>query len=247
MWRIDQTQASLSVSGLSARVNLQQPDLGIADLVWQGKPVAGARILQVRRPRSDAGQHLVDAYVRGTDLIAVYETRLSGAVSTQLYWRYVEHVDLCLAGFELIVSVQTELLDDDPGVALVSELPCSELFQAAKGDATSLVRVPVPETTEANEPCRRTGVGLFLYGFGKLPGGYLEMMHPADFDHVEFESGPNPKTLRSRFKLFEERLEKGVIRRARVRGLFGLNPGDGETVAGECYRRLVASESPLSV
>ena len=146
MWRIDQTQASLSASGLSARVNLQQPDLGIADLVWQGTPVAGARLLQVRRPRSDAGQHLVDAYVRGTDLIAVYETRLSGAVATQLYWRYVEHADLCLAGFELIVSVQTELLDDDPALALVSELPCSELFQAAKGDATSFARVPVPET-----------------------------------------------------------------------------------------------------
>ena len=76
MWRIDQTQASLSASGLSARVNLQQPDLGIADIVWQGTPIPGARLLQVRRPRSDVGQHLVDAYVRGTDLIAVYESRL---------------------------------------------------------------------------------------------------------------------------------------------------------------------------
>jgi hypothetical protein len=246
MWRIDQTQASLNASGLSARVNLQRPDLGIADLVWQGTPVVGARLLQVRRPRSDASQHLVDAYIRGTDLIAMYETRLCGAVATQLYWRYVEHADLCAAGFELIVSVQTELLDDDPGLALISELPCIELFQAAKGDAACLARVPLPEN-EADGSCRCTGVGLFLYRFGQLPGGYLEMVHPADFDDVEFEPGPNPGILRSRFKLFEEHLEKGVIRRARVRGLLGLDTRDGEAVVGECYRRLLAAESPLSV
>jgi hypothetical protein len=246
MWRIDQTQASLSVSGLSARVNLQQPDLGIADLICQGTPLVGARLLQLRRLRSGAGQHLVDAYVRGTDLIAVYETRSSGAVTTQLYWRYVEHADLCLAGFELIVSVQTELLDDDPELALISELPCVELFQAVKADAARLARVPVPET-KPDAPCRCTGVGLFLYRFGKAPGGYLEMVPPADFDHVEFEPGANPETVCSRFKLFEERLEKGVIRRARVRGLLGVDPRHGETVAGECYRRLLASESPLSV
>jgi hypothetical protein len=84
-------------------------------------------------------------------------------------------------------------------------------------------------------------VGLFLYRFGQLPGGYLEMVHPADFDHVEFEPGPNPGILRSRFKLFEEHLEKGVIRRARVRGLLGLDTRDGEAVVGECYRRLLAA------
>jgi hypothetical protein len=246
MWRIDQTQASLNASGLSARVNLQRPDLGLADLIWQGTPVVGARLLQVRQPQSDAGQHLVDAYVRGADLIAVYETGSSKAVTTHVYWRYVEHADLCLAGFELIVSVQTERMDDAPGLALVSELPCVELFQAIKADPACLARVPVSETAPA-EPCRCTGVGVFLYRFGKPPGGYLELVPPADFDHVDFAPGANPETLCSRFTLFEERLEKGVIRRARVRGLLGLDPRHGEPVAGECYRRLLDSESPLSV
>jgi hypothetical protein len=243
MWRIDQTQASLSTSGLSARVNLQQPDLGLADIVWQGTAIPGARLLQVQRPRTDVGQHLVDAYVRGTDLIAVYETRLSGAVATQLYWRYVEHADLRIVGVELIVSVQTELLDDDPGLALISELPWVELFQAANRNVTGLTRVCL---TGTDGPCRRAGVGLFLYSLGEGLGGYLEMVHPADFDTVEFELGPHPGILRSRFGLFEERLEKGVIRRARARGLLGLDACAGEAVAGECYRRWLASESPLS-
>jgi hypothetical protein len=246
MWRIDQTHASLNASGLSARVNLQQPELGIADIVWQGAPVAGAQLLQVRHPQFDVGPHLIDAYVRGTDLIAVYGNRLRGAVTTQLYWRCVEHPDLCVAGVELIVSVQTELLDDDPGLALTSDLPCSELFQAANRDVTCIARVPVPET-EADGPCRRSGVGLFLYRFGKVPGSYLEMVHPADFSTVEFIPEPNSVNMRSRFQLFEERLEKGVIRRARARGLLCPSTRDGKVVAGECYRRLLASESPLSV
>ena len=87
MWCIDRTQASLSASGLSARVNLQRPERGITDIVWQGTSIPGARLLQARRPQSDFTPSLVDAYVRGTDLIAVYESRLGGAVATQLYWR----------------------------------------------------------------------------------------------------------------------------------------------------------------
>ncbi len=244
MWRIDQTQASLSASGLSARVNLQQPDLGLADIVWQGIPIPSARLLQVRRPRTDVGQQLVDAYVRGTDLIAVYEARLNKAVATQLYWRCVEHADLRIVGVELIVSVQTELLDDDPGLALISELPCVKLFQAADRNVTDVTRVCL---TGADEPGRRAGVGLFLYSLGVGRGGYLEMVHPADFDTVEIEPGAHPGILRSRFGLFEERLEKGVIRRARACGLLGLDACDSEAVAGECYRRWLASESPLSV
>lgn len=245
MWRIDQTQASLSASGLSARVNLQQPDVGIADIDWQGIRILGARLMQVRRVRSDVGQHLVDAYVRGADLIAVYKTRSSGAVATQVYWRYVEHADLCVAGFELVVSVQTELLDDDPRIALISELPCIDLFQAANRNVTGLTRIRLPET-EKDEYCRCTGVGLFLYRWADQHGGYLEMVHPADFFAGEFGSGPNSGIVRSRFGLFEERLEKGVIRRARARGLLCLDTRDGEALAGECYRRLLASESPLT-
>lgn len=246
MWHIDQTQASLSVSGLSARVDLQHPDLGIADIVWQGIPVPGARLLQVRRPRSDVGQYRVDAYVRGTDLIAVYETRESGAVATQLYWRYVEHADLGVAGFELIASVQTELLDDSLASAVISELPCIELVRAANREATCFARICWPET-DADRLGRCPGAGLVLYRFGKVSGGYIEMVHPADFRTMEFGPGPHPGLVRSRFELFEERLEKGVIRRARARGLLCRDSDDGEAIATECYRRLLVSESPLSV
>jgi hypothetical protein len=72
------------------------------------------------------------------------------------------------------------------------------------------------------------------------------MVHPADFFAAEFEQGPAPGILRSRFGFFAERLEKGVIRRARARGLLCLCAEHDEAVAQECYRRLLASESPLT-
>jgi hypothetical protein len=245
MWRIDQTQASLNAPGLSARVNLQQPDHGLANIGWHETPVSNARLLQVRR--TGIGPRLVDAYVRGADLVACYdyETPSSGSLAAQVYWRYIEYADLGAAGFELIVSVETELLDDDPCLAFGSELPCSELLQAANEGATDFRRVPVPDTA-ADEPCRCTGVGLFLHRLGAGPFRYLEMAHPADFFAAEFEQGPAPGILRSRFRLFEERLEKGVIRRARARGLLCQHAQNDEAVAQECYRRLLASESPLA-
>jgi hypothetical protein len=243
MWRIDQTQASLDAPRLSARVNLQQPDQGLSNIGWHDTPFPNARLLQVRR--TGANPRLVDAYVRGADLVAFYEMPASGSLAAQVYWRYIEHADLGAAGFELIVSVATELLDDDPCLAFGSEMRCSELLQAASESATGFRRVPVPDTA-ADEHDRCTGVGLFLHRLGDGTFLYLEMVHPADFFAAEFAQGPAPGILRSRFGLFEERLEKGVIRRARARGLLCQHAPDDEALALECYRRLRASESPLT-
>ena len=243
MWRIDHTQASLSVPKLSASINLGRPDSGLMDIVWQGSPIPGARLLQVHRPRAEAVQQLVDAYVRGPDLIAAYESRLGGAVAMQLAWRFRDWADLGLAGLELIVSVQTDLLDDDPELALASELPCCEVWQAGDSQATTLRRAGGSEP-DSRGPC--LGAGLFAYRFTNSPGSYLEMLQPTDLGRADCEPGTAPGTVRSRWRLFEERLEKGVIRRARACGLLCLHSPPDDAVAGECYRRWLASETPLS-
>jgi len=244
MWSIDHTQASLSVPGLSASVNLGRPDLGLADIAWQGAPVADARLLQVRRQRDDLVPPLVDAYVRGPGVIAVYESRLGGAVATQLDWRFVAHAALGVAGVELIVSVHTELLDDDPELSLVSELPYRELFQAAEGEGASLVRI-AGLGFEPGASCRCRGAGLFAYRLAHAAGSYLEMFPPADFGYAEFEPGAAPGTLRSRWGLFGERLEKGVLRRTRVCGLLCSHTPTAEVTAA-CYRRWLDLGTPLS-
>ena len=51
-----------------------------------------------------------------------------------------------------------------------------------------------------------------------LGASYLEMVHPTDFTGVQIATADELPTVR--WHVFPERLEKGVIRRARVRGLF---------------------------
>jgi len=245
MWRIDRNRASVDASGLSARVDLQQPDAGLVDVAWHGNPWCNSRLFQVRQPLSSSGYELLDAYVRGPDLVAVYRTPSNESLATQVYWRFIAYPDLDAAGVELIVSVQTELLDDDPCLTVGSELPCSGILQAIGPGTAGFARVSLPEGA-TDEPCRCTGTGLFLYGLNAGRGSYLEMVHPADFFAGEFERTPESSVLRSRFELFEERLEKGVLRRARSCGLLLGHTQEAEPTARECYRRWLASDAPLT-
>jgi hypothetical protein len=245
MWRINQNQASVNASGLSARVNLQQPHSGLVDVVWHGTSWPHSRLFQVRPPRSGSRYDLLDAYVRGRDLVACYRTPSHESLAIQVYWRFIAHPDLDAAGVELIVSVQTELLDDDPCLTVGSELSCCDVLQAGVPITAAFTRVS-PVERASSEPCRGTGTGLFLYRLDAERGGYLEMVHPADFFRADFERGSEPDVLRSRFELFEERLEKGVLRRARASGLLLRRGQDAESVAWECYRRWLVSAAPLT-
>jgi hypothetical protein len=72
------------------------------------------------------------------------------------------------------------------------------------------------------------------------------MVHPADFQHDELlRNSVQQQAAYLRHRLFPEPLEKGVILRARVRGVFV--PRDGDTqIAAECFDAFAATEPPLS-
>ena len=76
---------------------------------------------------------------------------------------------------------------------------------------------------------------------------YVEMIHPADFQHDAVgEDNPEGRTLRITHHLFRTNLEKGVILRARVRGVFLSQQNDAKVVA-QCYARFAAADPPLSM
>ena len=73
------------------------------------------------------------------------------------------------------------------------------------------------------------------------------MVHPSDLQ----QANPPPvseagKGVLLRSNLFLERLEKGVIRRARLRGLF-LNRHNDLQTAVACYHEFANSVPPLTV
>jgi hypothetical protein len=120
---------------------------------------------------------------------------------------------------ELIVSVQTHLLDKDPTLTVESRLP--------HGASNS-----------ANNWCVIQQLSESLQ--------YAELVHPDDlcgFEIKQLKSGDGSQTWTHR--LFPRHIEKGVILRSRLRGLF--YPGEtslSEVVAA--YRNFAASPPPLT-
>ena len=85
----------------------------------------------------------------------------------------------------------------------------------------------------------------FIFRLRGAPLSYIEMVHPLDF----VESGLTPLgdgALRWTTRLFQGRLEKGVILRSRLKAL--ITPrSDDIAAAALCYRDFAASEPPLTV
>jgi hypothetical protein len=75
---------------------------------------------------------------------------------------------------------------------------------------------------------------------------YLEIIHPADFQHDELSRLPGPVAgMLLRHRLFAEELEKGVILRGRLRGQFVAQSGD-TAAAAAAYARFLAASLPLT-
>jgi hypothetical protein len=239
MWRIDGNVASLEAQGFTARVNLLHPENGLDSISHGQLAIPDAKLLQLRMPHPEGDEQLVDSYVRGADLIAAYAQIAERQVRPQVCWRAVQCPATPAVGVELILSVQTSLLDSDPCVTIGSEVPCVEVLQLAD---ESSCRFESVEAT-ATEPAQ---IGLFLYRLPNAIGSYVEMIHPSDFHTAELcRDAGHARRIRSSFRLFAERLEKGVILLARVQGLLIAADGD-ETAALSCYRRFVSSAVPLT-
>jgi hypothetical protein len=71
------------------------------------------------------------------------------------------------------------------------------------------------------------------------------MVHPADFDRSTIDTLENRQVEMTTSFFAQERLEKGVIRRARVCGLFVPRSDDiAQTL--DAYRQFAASQLPLT-
>jgi len=243
-WSVSGTTARLQTDSLAAQLDLRHPNRGLVAVqtrfhrgLWD--EVRGDGLLRVHAAgRSDEPHEVIDSYVRGTDLVAAYAPVATGDVQFQIYWRSLGSTLGRPVGLEVIVSVQTGLLDSDPG-SVVSSLVSAE---AVSGLGT-LDQSALPDLGDVTTvDCGGAG-GLVL--FRLTPGhlSYVEMIHPTDFcsSHVVATRG----LVRSTFRLFEERLEKGVIRRGRLRGFFLPREGDGAT-ALELFSQFAATPPPLT-
>lgn len=251
-WELaDGSIATLLTPGLSGVVDVARPASGLTQLSFDGAAPPQATIAAIhpatiaaveigRAPSAD--EPIAECYVRGRDLVVTYAQSADRPWRTQVYWRAVDD-DIAgqrAVGVDLQVSVQTSLLDLRPHVRTVTRLPAGELLHVGQSTATPLAG---SDWTTIDPP---TCV------VARLPGrdsSYVEMVHPADLGRMTVrladprDTTPRRATLAS--ELFYDALEKGVILRARVRGLFV--PRKGDVDAARCaYEQFLELAPPLT-
>ncbi len=271
-WQLVGRVATLTTEHLTASVNADEPAAGLRIEHLCGQTIAGAALFGVQIEPSihatttaaattpPVERMPVDCFVRGNDFVATYAETAERPFRAQVYWRFVEndrsggdHRAEPIAAVELILSVQTSRLDIDTALQVCTTLGSVEawrLFDAAEDRLTpnrdsshgapAEIATVVPDMKDANHP----GCTL-LRPIGQGPS-YIEMVHPADFRQTTFEwTADSSPAVRLAHRLFAERLEKGVILRSRIRGLFVPRDHDAELAQSE-YRRFAASEPPLT-
>jgi hypothetical protein len=189
-----------------------------------------------------------DAYCRGGDLVASYaDARLRPNV-VQIYWRVEPAPVGALAEIDLEVSVQTSLLDSDPAQWTCSRLPAGELFYtplATSGFSPIGSETGAVELDKRSSPLDSAPASCWLVRLPETSVSYAEMVHPADFWVSRLHERTAGGERRLRHQLFVSRLEKGVILRARIRGVF-VSRDDDCAQAAAAYRRFVESPPPLT-
>ena len=242
-WSLDGHIARVEAGPLRALIDLRDPAGGLQEVQLGGQPVRAnllGVLLEPHVPTSPA-----DAYVRCKDLVATYPASDCGLLRVQVYWRCQVH--LSWLAIELQVSVQTDQLGIATPLVAHSQL---EAVQATRlSDAARASVAPLSlESGAQQELAPQDGPGCLLFDVPASNWTYVEMIHPADFqgDRLAIAATPGGARRASlEHRLFPGSLEKGVILRSRVRGLF-IPKRDAVMGASAGYQEFLRSPLPLT-
>lgn len=255
-WQIQDHVARLTSERMSAEIDLLNPAGGATVASAGNVALTDVTLFRVGLPATThsgrEGASPVEFFSRGNDLIAIYSERPDHPFRAQICWRLIashhggESMNELrdVAALELILSIQTSLLDSDPAVEVETQLAARQASQLA--DTTSARFNDVPASTIATSRSPDTGAGCFRFPLAGGQLSYIEMIHPADFHRATLASrGAASPALCLAHALFPQRLEKGVILRSRLRGLFA--PADvANSAVARSYKEFAASEPPLT-
>jgi len=250
LWQeVDDRTVRLTFERFSAVVTPLNPVAGLHDIQVDGQPQAELQLLaaELQGVTSTDVAPATEQYLRGGDLVATYHDRPLPQVRSQIYWRANSHErDGAIAAVELVASVQTALLDGRPQFATCSRLLGGEAFRLTATENGSFVNV-VPPSGEADPDSVAGAPHCYLF---RLPGrqySYAEMIHPADAAASSWDGWLHGTEFRLqlRHELFADRLEKGVILRARVLGIL-LDRRDDKAAAAKHWTRFLDEKLPLT-
>jgi hypothetical protein len=235
-WQLVQSLGQLRCGALTARVDVEQPSLGLHELSLNGAPVAGqllgVTVAEENAPPTELAIAGIDKFVRGGDLVANYPQCETQPFTLHNYWRIAEASDKLIV-IDAIVSLQTTLLECYPKTILTTELPARSAVIISPSDNDERSIDAAMESDEA--------VGILIRGVHPA-WSYVEIAHPTDLGTWRIEKN---STARIQRELGGEFQEKGVIRRLRVRGAFLPRKNDAQT-ARQIFAEFAESEPPLT-
>ncbi|HUE71051.1 MAG TPA: hypothetical protein VMP01_09195 [Pirellulaceae bacterium] len=243
MWTLSENLALLSLGPLNVQIDLTHVERGLDEIRIAGHGWENARLLSVRLPSRTSEEPLapLESYVRGTDLVAIYPSLPPYTIQSQIYWRARQQPSLSAIGVELIVSVQTSQLYSEPQTPIWSTIPdaLGALIWMPGDQPRTFVPTPLPRTLSA----ARGDHGIVACGIPGTNQVYVEMIHPSDLDAMNVEAADGG--VRVSAEVFQEHLEKGVIRRARVCGWL-VPAADWQRRAWSLYESYRLEHPPLT-
>lgn len=241
-WSLDASQAQLELGPLAAFVDLPDPARGIQEIRLDAAKIR-ANLLGVLLGQK-GGASPVEAYVRGRDFVATYPPVAGRAMRIQIYWRC--HSAANRLALELQVSVQTDELGIATPVIVASQLEAVEAWRLT--DPAVGQFAPLSLAAARQQLLPNDGPGCLLLRLPAAPWSYAEMIHAADFqqDSVAFAASSSGARLASiEHRLFPGTLEKGVILRARLRGVF-LHASEAAVETAKDYSSFLRGPLPLT-
>lgn len=169
-----------------------------------------------------------ESYVRGSDLITAFDQSEADQFAFQLNYRILMDP---APGIEVWMSVQTDDLDSEPVLKISCNSPSGEYWEILTHDSVLGTDIKSADSGPAALISSSNGqTGIWL-------------IQPSDQRHAELLSSPGEPT--QSIELFDHFMEKGVIRRARMR--FHLHAGEvSDSQLKSLYEAFANSDLPLT-
>lgn len=228
-WDLDGKRAVLHTGRLRGMVDLTQPLRGLTALLVDGNAQPGwlmgvdVASAETRGVSKDQPWDIADVYIRGRDLVVTYREPLEQPFNLQLYWRAVEALG-GLPALDLICSVQTPLWEAHPMVTVESSVFDNCIYSNCNNSAKDF---PF-DLMVAKHPVLGAYLETSRQGDFSAPSGVTKSL--AAYKHWQF--GP-------------QFMEKGVIRRLQLRGVF-LSDSDIKLTAAKLAQELASEEPALT-
>jgi hypothetical protein len=241
MWSVLDSYALWESKLLHAKIDLSRPELGLHSLVLNAAPLQKARLFQTQLEASGGDPQATpsEVFQRGPELAVTYAETAEQPVQRQVHWKIAETIDPLRVVVDLVVCVQTSQLDSDPRIGVASSLSPGSWLQLRQ--IADQIQFEGLEIKGEQQGCP---VGVYVAQCPNSTVHYAQLLLPSDELTAKVSQIETNDTSTLKVVLFRERLEKGVIRCARIRGVIGENVLD-EASANELADQFRRTPMPL--